>query len=111
MFTIPSWFRSGSLDTMHVATGVDPVLTAQLTPSIREATGTDRTNLIVLLVVIPKERLMVKALEMIVAPVVLSITLTEAVPLSVLRVVSIVKVLETVTITPSKLMVVLKEAV
>ncbi len=109
MFTTPSRFKSGSLDAKQSVVAEDPVLelTEQVTANI--ARGTARTNLTLLL--LPKARLMVKVLETMVAPVVLFTTLTEAVPSRVLAVVSTIKELETVTVTPSKLMVLLKVTV
>ena len=58
-----------------------------------------------LLVLVPKERLIVNVFDRMVVQEVLLTTLTEAVPVNVLAVVSTVSVPETVTVIPSNEMV------
>lgn len=107
MSTVPSWFRSGVLVTMQLA-GL-PTLTVQLAASINGTAGMLSTNFRLLL--IAKERLKVKVLEKIVAPVVLLTSVRVTVALKVLAVVSTVIVPDTFTVTPSKLIVWLNDVV
>ncbi len=93
--------------TMQVA-GL-PTLTVQLAASINGTAGMLSTNFRLLMV--PNERLMVKVFEKIVAPEVLLTAVRVKVALKVLAVVSTVTVPDTVTVTPSKLIVLLNDVV
>ena len=96
--------RSGVLVTRQVA--VLLVVMVQLAASMNGTDGTSSTKF--RLPLIEEDRLMVMVFEKITPPVVLFTAVMVTVALRVLAVVSIVIVPETVTVTPSKLMVLLK---
>jgi hypothetical protein len=99
--------RSGVLVTRQVAVLV--VVTVQLAASMNGTDGMLSTKF--RLPLVEKDRLIVRVLEKIIPPVVLFTAVMVTVALRVLAVVSIVTVPEIVTVTPSKLMVLLKEVV
>lgn len=105
--TIPSWLRSGVLDTMQLA--VEPVVTLHETASVEGTKSMLRTKLTLLLD--PKPKLMLKVLLNIVCPVVVLVAVSEIVPVNVFAVVSTVIVPDTVIFTLSKVAVWLKVVV
>lgn len=107
MSTIPSWLRSGVLETTQLE--AEPVVTLHETASVKGTRGMPRTKLKLLLV--PKARLMLKVLLNMVCPVVVLVAVRERVPVSVLAVVSTVIVPDTVIFTLPKVAVWLKVVV
>lgn len=107
MSTIPSWLRSGVLDTMQLA--AEPVVTLHETASVEGTKSMLRTKLTLLLV--PKARLMLKVLLNMVCPVVVLVAVSEMVPVNVFAVVSTVIVPDTVIFTLSKVALWLKVVV